>query len=118
MNRKFEQFLVWYLPILIISRLSKGMMLPYMISRLATHEDQTITYLSLTYLVVIAGALEHVVAAGWIWKTAPSHKNRILWALFALFSGLWGVLFYLAVMIYDRMAHSENQPKPLGSNRI
>ena len=94
------------------------MMMPYMISRLAAHEDQTITYLSLTYVAVIVGALEHLVAAGWIWKTAPIHKNRILWALFALFSGLWGVLFYLAVIIYERIAHTENQSRPQGSNQI
>jgi FtsH-binding integral membrane protein len=117
MNKKFEQFLIWYLPVLIISRLSKGMLLPFMVSRLASYEDQTLTYLSLTYAAMIAALLEHVVAAVWIWKNGTRNQKRILWSAFALFSGLWGVLFFFAVIIYEKITSGNSQPLNLGEKR-
>ena len=114
MNKKFEQFLIWYLPVLIVSRISKSLTIPYLTSIATGAGWSTGTYTSVMYLMVITASLEHIVAAIWIWKNGKKNQNRILWGAFALFAGLWGVLFFFAVSIYERI--SQEPSRPLKSN--
>jgi hypothetical protein len=118
MNKDFEKLLIWYLPVLLISRLSKGMLIPFAISRLAPVDGQAITYISLGYAVVAVSVIEHLVGAIWIWKVAPMHQNRTLWSAFALLSGLWGVLFFIVINMYERIMSSLNKPEPFKQTRI
>lgn len=100
-NKSLEQFLTWYLPILIISRLTKGVMTPFIATSYANDQDFSLAYVFLTYAVVVTSALEHAVGAVWVFKNAILSQRAILWGLFALFTGIWGVMLFLAVLIYE-----------------
>jgi hypothetical protein len=111
MNKKLEQLLMWYLPILIVSRISKSLLIPYVTSMSRGEDWSMSSYHSLMYVLAITAALEHIVGAVWVWKNVTREQKKVLWAAFALLTGLWGILFFLAVMIYERISTAN-------SNRI
>jgi len=81
-------------------------------------DGQAITYISLGYAVGVITVIEHLIGALWIWKVAPMHQKRILWSAFALLSGLWGILFFIVINMYERIMSSLNKPEPLKQARI
>jgi hypothetical protein len=84
-------------------------MIPFLAEKYASGDNSAFVY-TLTYLAFIGTVLERIVAAVWIWKNAIREQKRILWSAFALFTGLWGVLFFFAALIYKKVTEGHLEP--------
>ncbi|CAA6679037.1 MULTISPECIES: hypothetical protein [unclassified Lentimonas] len=112
MKKEFESFLVWYIPVSILSTVIASMCLPIwtkgIAQDVATGGDVEFGILY-TLIVTFSGSVHKLVAAVWLWHQQKKANGRfVLWALFGFFSGIWAVAFHIGFSIYK-----DTQPRTI-----
>ena len=107
MKKEFESFLIWYIPVSILSTVIAAIWLPVWSKQIAQEiaAGGKVEFGILHSLIVtFSGSIHKLVATVWLWNQKKKENGRfILWALFGFFSGIWAVAFHIALSIYEDM---------------
>ena len=106
MQESFEKFIIWYVPVTLVSFLAGS--LSFLISDtsvatwlISTFQMTLSDFLLLTNAIKLtAFSISHIIAAIWLaYQSHPTRRSRVLWTLFGLTSALWAVGFWLLMHI-------------------
>lgn len=109
MKKEFEKFIIWYIPLCLLTATMTTCLFPHLIDNaVESYGDKAEFGSWLGFLVYFSSSAHKWVAAAWLWNQKKKENGRfILWALFGFFNGMWAVAFHMALTIYDEI---KNKP--------
>jgi hypothetical protein len=110
MKKEFEKFIIWYIPLCLLTATMTTCLFPYLIDNaVESYGDKGEFGSWLGFLVYFTSSGHKWVAAVWLWNQKKKENGRfILWALFGFFNGMWAVAFHVALTIFEEM---KDKPK-------